>query len=264
MSEQLDHPQIQSIKERQVWREIPPYAAQFPLTNERYVQIVHKAIEKNVLDYITGEIADGNIHKIPGANEVLTPVWHYVLQKATENARNRQGKYMWITINPKPNLPFEDLQTRVRHLCRLKPVKDKWAIYTYEQRGNPGQVPYGFHVHLLLHRGKSAPSAVIATLKRIFRPICQVDDPHILYVKTFYIDVALEKIDYLKGIKREEKSDKVTADNVWRTDIGLKPYYVEGTVPPLLLDGTQGTVVPDQGGRGKAEDDAEGGSSAAD
>lgn len=135
------------------------------------------------------------------------------------------GQFYWITINPKPDIKFEDFKSKVENFCNHKCVRK--CKYTFEQRGRTiDEVGQGFHVHLIADKIPTIrPAEIKRSLKSTFKHMVGNDERHIR-VQLFPNSFLPDKIEYLKGNKHDPmKGDMLAMDKIFREKNALENIY---------------------------------------
>lgn len=143
-------------------------------------------------------------------------------------AKEHNNGYVFITINPKPQVSLEEFDRQVRKAIGRNMFDGVCAVY--EQRGtNEEEIGKGFHAHILAKRNLDyKPSKVANNLKNTFKSVCDVNNPALLNIQHIGEDFAQDKQDYILGIKTGEgKSIKQELDVVWRLKNDIKEYLGE-------------------------------------
>lgn len=153
------------------------------------------------------------------------------LQKNREKGTKVPLEYLFMTINPKPSIPFEKFKGKVFKIFNTTLFSDYCAVF--EQRGTieQGDVGRGFHAHILFKRhlplDKGLPPS---NLKQKFRQslmrYCDVKNTSCLNLQFIGEDFAYDKLEYIKGLKTDQGKDlKQIADVVWRKQNNLETFY---------------------------------------
>lgn len=170
--------------------------------------------------FTLGKLGDyeNQLNKIIKNNVVL------IKERQADEHNNR---YLFITINPKPDIKFPDFRKKVEKLVGRKMFKH--AIYAYEQRGaQESEMGKGFHVHILVERNLNyKPFNLKKNTKNTMQKIVgNVNNPALLNMQVVGEDYRKDKIQYFTGIKTGEGKDaKQTIDIVWRKKLGLEDVY---------------------------------------
>lgn len=133
--------------------------------------------------------------------------------------RSDEPRYFFITINPDEKYwQLNDFVKSVKKYLHLKLFDG--CLLNFEQRGSEGGKPMGtgFHTHIVAqtHEHKST---IKQRLERSF-PNSQIWFPP----KGDEVNIPA-KMDYIKGVKSEDKMAKVDYDKVWRKQHNLEPWY---------------------------------------
>lgn len=145
-----------------------------------------------------------------------------------KTAKAHNNLYVWITINPKPGVPFLKFSQKVEKLVKRAIFTD--YFYVYEQRGNDMEsLGKGFHTHILATRNLNyKPSKVAKNVRNSCKTL--VGNPNsneqvnIQFIgEEYYAD----KLEYITGQNKtgEGKDKKQMMDIIWRQKNNLKVYY---------------------------------------
>jgi len=161
-----------------------------------------------------------------------TDEWKKIVVETKSKKRCKKTDYMWLTINPKPDITLRDFIRAIDQFKELKPI-DSYR-YVYEQRGSTEEEKgKGFHLHMLIKRhGK--PFLLTNAIHRIFDKMVGIPDKHIVEV---WIDKHQleEKGVYLQGNKSgKDKLVKSQMDVVWRVENGLEQIYENLSNPSVF------------------------------
>ena len=144
-----------------------------------------------------------------------------------QKAQKHNNLYLWLTINPKKEITFENFKSRVEKAVARTMFSD--YLYVYEQRGTEQTVDLGegFHAHILLKRNLDyKPSKVITNLKNTFKDMTLVDNKEIFAWYWCSDEYKLDKIEYITGLKTAEgKDEKQIGDKLWRKYNDLETFY---------------------------------------
>jgi len=137
---------------------------------------------------------------------------------------------IFITINPRPDVPFDDFKSIMEKISRKKWLQR--YLYVFEQRGdtpeNAGLKP---HAHLILYRDGKKPSQVIREISNSVKHITNVEHDEIFNVRFVNEeDQSVKNVfNYVLGTKASvDKHAKQEIDILWREQIGIKKYYSKG------------------------------------
>lgn len=143
------------------------------------------------------------------------------------DGRKANGDWVFLTINPKADYPYEAFFSVVKHSLECKMFDS--VEYSFEQRGTVEGDYHGVHCHALLHR-KCSPSHLIRELKRKFKDVVgDVENKHQLNIQLIP-DTECESVrQYIGGNKQtSEKSLKSLNDKLFREKYRLQNLYVMG------------------------------------
>lgn len=160
--------------------------------------------------------------------DVLTPVtglgyiFAAYLHRKQRIELEKRREIFWITINPKPDVTFEQLRSTIRG--RLMPrIIMKGALYVFEQRSEDPENPHGFHCHILVDK-KMSPKQMYDRVRSTVASI--IGTSKALDVRAYPYTYRTEKLEYLKGSKwDDEKSAAVNATRTWRQNNGIPDMY---------------------------------------
>ncbi len=178
-----------------------------------------KALQKILIeisyDEFMKEIEHGDYSRFPHAT-------HYLFEKFFDRKRPKP-LYVFITLNLKDDNYFNSFQS-----CIEKSVTKKWIewyMYAYEQRSTEGSEFTGYHVHMLLCRGRKSPSEVKREFQLTFRQLINVGNHHCLNFKFICKDHIHQKIDYILGEKQSKKAALCDRDVEMRKLNDLEDHY---------------------------------------
>lgn len=137
----------------------------------------------------------------------------------------KKSRYMWVTVNAKPDVPLRELVSRVHDLASRSFVQS--IVYNFEQRSEIPHEYKGFHSHILFERCEdNKPTSIKQNLKRHFKNICDVTNNNVLFIKDdIPEDYVKDKMEYLEGIKDDSKDLKIVNDNLMRSEHNLEKIY---------------------------------------
>lgn len=142
--------------------------------------------------------------------------------------------YIFLTINPPDQLPYQKLVEAVKDFTSLVVVK--WSYYVFEQKGEVDGEYRRFHTHILFERDRR-PSEVEKAIYRVFMPLVP-DRAKIKWWSQDDIKDIVNAYGYITGRKKSpEKKPSIDNDTNMRRDFGLKDIYIVGE-PPLLVGGS--------------------------
>ncbi|AXH79108.1 MAG: putative replication initiation protein [Circular genetic element sp.] len=146
-----------------------------------------------------------------------------------EQAKRLGTLWLWLTINPKPEISFRDFQKSIEKVANRRMFQE--YLYVYEQRSTTlNEAGKGFHAHLLLRRDiKYKQCKVISNLKNSFKNICDTNNHMIFNYHWLPEEYRADKKEYILGTKTEDgKDEKQIIDKLWRKlpEINILPYYI--------------------------------------
>lgn len=149
------------------------------------------------------------------------------LKLKEKNAKKNNNQYMWLTINPKPDLSLADFRKVVDKISTKTCFAD--VLYTYEQRGSStSSLGKGFHAHMLVKRNlKYKPIKLKQNIKySCKRVVGNVNNDSQLNIQIVGEDYAKDKKEYILGVKNGDgKQAKQQLDPIWREKEKIERYY---------------------------------------
>ena len=146
-----------------------------------------------------------------------------------KKSSSKKNAYVWITINPKPDIGCVNLQKTCVNVAKRSFFKN--AMYVYEQRGDSDDtIGKGFHCHMLAERDftkSTKPSHIRRDIGNTVKNILKLNskNPYIQFVDAEY---AKDKIRYMLGDKdlhKDEKDIKLVYDKLWRDRENIEHVY---------------------------------------
>ena len=142
-------------------------------------------------------------------------------------AKEHNNGYMWVTINPKPDVGLADFCKFLAKISTKTCFAD--VLYTLEQRGSSkSSLGKGFHAHLLIKRNlKYKPFKLKQNIKYSCKKIVgNINNDSQLNIQVVGEDYAKDKKDYILGIKHGDgKQAKQQYDPIWRSENGIQNFY---------------------------------------
>lgn len=160
--------------------------------------------------------------------------WEPIDRKQTIK-KTEKTKYVWLTINPKPEFWTQQQFSRVlkvmSSMVKNKPFEA--SIYCIEQESTDSTYTHP-HIHCLISRNGS-PCRLREMIKKTFVPyVGNVDDQHHLkIVDNISVDQCSVKLSYMKGHKKGSNKSGIPKVDIAKNDIpfrqawGLEPLYGE-------------------------------------
>lgn len=144
-------------------------------------------------------------------------------------AKKNNNGYLWVTINPKPDIALDTFLTKIRKIAMYTCFQD--YKYVIEQRGTVQQnnIGSGIHAHLLLQRNLSyKPKDCIKNIRRGSKTLVgNINNDHHIYIQKIGEEWKAQKDEYIEGIKfGDGKSDKQKGDIIFRKKHNLETVYV--------------------------------------
>ena len=147
------------------------------------------------------------------------------LKVQTAKAHNNQ--FLFITVNPKPEITFETFSKKMEKLAKRNIFNS--ALYVYEQRGTTiEEAGKGFHCHMLCERNLNyKPTKVVSCIKNTCKKLCNPNDQRVLNIQIIGEEFMKDKREYILGHNKtgEGKSVKQDIDIYWRKKNNLNNYY---------------------------------------
>lgn len=158
-------------------------------------------------------------------------------QLKERTARKNNNSYLWVTVNPKPDVDLETFKSVVEKLVKKTCIDD--YLYVYEQRGttedeyssdnDEDYLGKGFHSHILIKRNLNyKPCKLITNIKNTCKHIVgNVNNNNQLNMQIIGEEFAEDKKTYILGKQKtgEGKFIKQAMDEIWRKKYNLKQYY---------------------------------------
>ena len=142
-------------------------------------------------------------------------------------AKEHQNGWMFITINPKPDVQFNQFFKLVQKLAERKMWNS--TTWAYEQRAsNEAKAGHGFHVHMLCKRNLNyKPTHCKRNIKAGCKKLVgSVENNAQLNIQIIGDDYAKDKLEYFTGIKTGDgKEAKQIIDKIWRSNIGISEVF---------------------------------------
>lgn len=145
------------------------------------------------------------------------------------NAKKNNNAYLWITVNPKPEVKFCDFKKKIEKLVNRKMFTH--YEYVYEQRGCSVETAgKGFHCHILATRNVAyKPCKCISNVRNTCKTLVgNVMNNAQLNVQIIGDDFASDKREYMTGVKTGDgKDQKQIIDQHWRQAESIKKIYIK-------------------------------------
>lgn len=144
----------------------------------------------------------------------------YLLKKRKE-AFEKNREIFWITINPKPEVEFEEFKKMIMEKLVTR-IFMKDATYVFEQRAK--KAPYsGVHCHIMVDKIMSPKQM----FDRLFSTIKNyVGNKKHLDLRVYPYTMREDKLDYLKGLKWDSDKDEcIEATKQWRQENNIDDIY---------------------------------------
>jgi len=142
-------------------------------------------------------------------------------------AEKNCNKYIWITINPKPEYKLKDFKKLIKKICLKTCFTSHLAVL--EQRGDTLEnMGTGFHSHILFKRNLNyKPTKCITNLKNSLKKVVgDVNNQHQFNYKVIGSEFAQDKKKYIIGQNKtgDNKDQKQKTDLFWRKKEGIEEY----------------------------------------
>lgn len=140
------------------------------------------------------------------------------IQKINDKFDSMQGKnHLWVGINPPPDkYTLKQLYEKMDDVIHRPKITffREGSLWCIEQNTKGGIRP---HIHLMLLDNKVKPSRVIETLAKVF----DLEKNSIECKRLFSNHMYNEHIDYIQGVKRDDKREYVDQDIADRLDLDI-------------------------------------------
>jgi len=149
-----------------------------------------------------------------------------LIREMTINSReNKTSEYIFITINFKSNIEFEELFEVMPRLTKKKWLTD--YIYVFEQRSEIQYEYSGYHVHMILKRNGKKMFDIRKEFKSTLKHTCDCANPHILNIKNISDSADLKRrVNYITNFKADvNKHAKQYNDINFRQHYNLERFY---------------------------------------
>jgi hypothetical protein len=166
------------------------------------------------------------------------------LYMENENLKEELKEWIFITINPKPDIKLEDFINKIKSLTKWKIFQK--GYYVFEQRGeNDASIGDGFHAHIMLENYSIEWKRLHTRLETTFTNYCSKPYKNTINIQRKSPEHGRETLEeYMKGIKEEEKDLKCKYDIIWRKNNSIKDIYFWdiATDKDIPKSGTDGRV----------------------
>lgn len=145
-------------------------------------------------------------------------------------ADKHNNGYLWVTINPKPDIGLDVFLTKIKKIAHYTCFSN--FKYVIEQRGtiSENNIGKGVHAHLLLQRNLSyKPKDCIKNIRRGAKILCgNSSNNNQVNIQKIGDEWKSQKDEYIEGCKfGEGKSDKQKGDIIFRKKEKLETVYVK-------------------------------------
>lgn len=144
--------------------------------------------------------------------------------------RKETSDMLWITVNPNPDITFNDFRKYVEK-CFLKKWLTKY-VYVYEQRGQTmEELGKGFHLHAIIQKPEDKSRAhCIREIGNSFKKCTDVSNYHFYNTKWIDTEEYKRKLKYILGEKvsteDNNKALKQEMDVHWRKLRNIPQYNI--------------------------------------
>ncbi len=142
-------------------------------------------------------------------------------------AKDNHNQFVFITINPKPDVKFETFRDTCIKYCQRKMFSETWLVF--EQRGSTEEeMGKGFHAHVEAIRNlEYKPSQIVRNTENTFKNIVDMKvKKHTLTIQHHGEDFHKDKLEYIEGVKTGEgKDEKQIMDIKFREKNNLNVCY---------------------------------------
>ena len=178
-----------------------------------------------------------------GDLDAIVPELKKLREVTNEVKESKVTEYLFITINARQNITFEEIFEVMPKLTKKKWLTD--YIYVYEQRSEIQYDYSGYHVHMILKRNGKKLFDIRKEFKSTLKHICDVANPHILNIKNIKDSADLKRrVNYITNFKADvNKHAKQYNDINFREHYKLERYYVSNE---HFLEYIDQAVNPDQ------------------
>ena len=157
------------------------------------------------------------------AGKCLPQIKEYEEKLHAEKQATSPKGWMFITVNPKPDVGLKAFVERTHRYCNRAMFSQ--VLYSFEQRGTveDDDIGKGFHCHILACRAKGyKPSKVKINTLNSFKNFIG-NEASLDYGG---VSVLKNRVNYLIGTKQSaDKHSKQSADQIWRKIHDLDPFY---------------------------------------
>lgn len=137
-----------------------------------------------------------------------------------------KSNIVFLTINPRPGVTFNELNTLVQKFHKKKFVKEYFGVY--EIRKGPDE---GLHYHIVFRYDCRPFDMTKAVKKQFMSVVGDMNNYHQVNIKYLKSELINDKINYMLGNKTKKKQSGVNDTKFWREKNNI-PHYHESN-PPL-------------------------------
>lgn len=201
---------------RQTWTKEETDLMKIRLENQAYSKLIYHQYK---------EVLEKELNESP---ETLTDDPRIIDHVNETNAAGGSSRYLCFTVNVKPEAQ-SDLNCIKKYLD--KATTKTWIkryLCSYEQRGLIGTPEFGtgLHINLLVEKKQEYMSKKASKcydeMKNTFKHIVKFDgynDKKLMALRFNWDPTNF--VNYINGLKEEEKLPLVEADKVWRQQLGI-------------------------------------------
>lgn len=188
--------------------------------------------ENSCLNKVKGIVpTEQAMYPLRALNQVCHDDFKTLLKKELKknNTVDTKKNYIFVTINPKPDITPEDFVKKIKKTLLSNLFADHLAVI--EQRGNcPTTCGQGMHSHILFKRitplNEGLPPANIKrNLKDSYKNICLSSNEQIFNIQFITEEFAHDKFNYIINEKTGKgKKEKQEYDKIFRKKIDIPEY----------------------------------------
>ena len=158
-------------------------------------------------------------------------------EKIKYNSAKKKAPKTWcfVTVSAKPSVTLEQFKKKFLQFLKTKLFADYLGVL--EQKGTlDNKLGTGIHCHILFKRHTPLakglpPTNIDRNVRDAWKNLCDSSNKSICNIQFVDETFALDKIDYMLGLKTGTAKDgtpkeiKQKADIVWRQQNGISDYY---------------------------------------
>jgi len=205
--------------------------------DDEHKQIYMNKLKKDILDELLAKaFQDTILTKFRGyynkaldegeADEII-PLMKDINEekKKREEQIPEKSDYVFITVNPRPDVPLSDFKKAVDKSVQKTFIKK--SLHVIEQRGESmDTLGKGFHTHILIDKGDYRISHLKREFARTFGKLTDVSNPCCFNIDFCKKEDIKKRQNYMLGWKKDEtKHLKQVHDRPFRKKFLIKDYY---------------------------------------